>query len=206
MTTSSPVDREVAGAYIRLKEQLCGHLRARGVEPSAAADVVQDVFMKALATQRAGKSITNITGWLFAAARNAAIDHLRAARPTSPLGDDVAPDPPDDIQAHAALAECLRPMAARLPRLYAEAIEAVDLDQIALRDVARREGVSVSAIKSRASRGRRLLKAAVLRCCAVEVQGGFVMMAEPTEPDPAVAVERRRSRCQGAFCSGIIET
>jgi len=179
MKNTPPPDIELTEAYLRLKEQLRAHLRRRGLDASVAADVVQDVFTKALTHQQAGKSISNITGWLFSAVRNAAIDHHRANRPTAPLVEDVAEEPAEDLQAHAAMAECLRPLTARLPKIYRDTVQAVDLEQMLIRDVAQREGVSLSAIKTRASRGRQMLKEALLQCCQVEFGGGLVEAAIP---------------------------
>jgi RNA polymerase sigma-70 factor, ECF subfamily len=191
MNTTPLPDNELTQAYDRLKEQLRAHLRRRGLEASAAADVVQDVFVRALDHQKAGKTISNVNGWLFAAVRNAGIDHLRAIRPTEPVEEDIAAETPDDIETHAAIANCMRPLAARLPKIYRDAIQSVDLDQRSMRDVAHCERVSLSAIKSRVSRGRRALRELLLRCCQIELQAGLVEAAKPlgncscaAEPQP----------------------
>jgi RNA polymerase sigma-70 factor, ECF subfamily len=178
MNTPPPSDIDLTQAYVRLKEQLRAHLRRRGLEAAAAADVVQEVFLRALAHQQAGKAIANINGWLFTAVRNAAIDHLRATRPTVPLDEDLCADSPADVELHAAIASCLRPLTKDLPEIYRDAIQAVNLDQLAMREIAQREGVSISAIKSRASRGRQMLRDALLRCCVIEFQGGLVGAAK----------------------------
>ena len=177
MGTTPPPDTELTEVYVRLKEQLRAHLRRRGMEASAAADVVQDVFVKAIAHQKAGKVISNINGWLYSAARNAAVDHLRASRPTERLEDDIAADLADDLETHAAIANCLRPLTARLPKIYRDAIQAVDLERLPMSAAAQLEGVSLSAIKSRVSRGRQMLRELLLRCCQIELQDGLVESA-----------------------------
>lgn len=177
MDATPPPDNELNQVYVRLKEQLRAHLRRRGLEASAAADVVQDVFVKAIAHQKAGKVISNINGWLYSAVRNSAVDHLRASRPTERLEDDIAADLPDDLETHAAIANCLRPLTARLPKIYRDAIQAVDLERLPMSAAAQLEGVSLSAIKSRVSRGRQMLRKSLLRCCQVELQDGLVESA-----------------------------
>jgi RNA polymerase sigma-70 factor, ECF subfamily len=179
MNATPPLDNDLTRAYARLKEQLRAHLRRRGLEASAAADVVQDVFVRALAQQQEGKTISNVNGWLFSAVRNAGIDHLRATRPTEPIEDDIAAEMPEEVETHAAIANCLRPLAARLPKIYRDAIQSVDLDQQSMREVAQRERVSLSAIKSRVSRGRHALREMLLRCCQIELNEGFVDAARP---------------------------
>lgn len=194
MNDSAPPDDALAQAYAQLREQLRAHLRRRGLEASAAADVVQDIFVKALDQQKAGKTISNLHGWLFAAVRNGGIDHLRAIKPTEPIEDDIVADMPDDIETHAAIAGCLRPLADRLPTIYRDAIQAVDLDQQPMRDVAQHAHVSLSAIKSRVSRGRRALREMLLQCCRIELQAGWVESARPLGSCPCAVDPRPDSR------------
>ena len=65
------------------------------------------------------------------------------------------------------LATCLRPMAKRLPATYRDTLIAAEFEGMPLAEVARRQGLTLSAVKSRASRGRRLLKDELVECCRV---------------------------------------
>jgi len=62
---------------------------------------------------------------------------------------------------------CLRPLVQRLPPIYRDTLLAAEFDGRPLRALAEAEGVSLSAIKSRASRGRRLLQDELVACCSV---------------------------------------
>ena len=162
---------DLAGSYARLRSSL---LAFRGRHPSApqmAEDLRHAVVVKALAGSRDEASPPrSLTGWLYAVARNVAMDHHRRHRPTEELPEElVAPVGDDDEGALGELANCLRPLAERLPATYRDTLVAAEFDGLALAEVARRQGLSLSAVKTRASRGRRLLHQVLVECCRVEL-------------------------------------
>jgi DNA-directed RNA polymerase specialized sigma24 family protein len=72
-------------------------------------------------------------------------------------------------------ARCARTLVERLPRDYADAVRAVDLDGEPPGDAAARLGISRNLLAQRAARGRRKLKAMLARVCGI------------VEPDDACA-------------------
>jgi RNA polymerase sigma-70 factor (ECF subfamily) len=157
-------------AYQSLRRPLLGFLRKLTGDSEVAEDLLHDVVLKALAAGRdeGGSTPRNLTGWLYAVARNAAMDHHRRLRPHLELPDDLqAPAEDDDEAVLAALASCLRPAAERLPETYRGTVIASEFERRPLADVAREQGVSLSAVKARASRGRRLLQQQIVECCRV---------------------------------------
>ena len=78
--------------------------------------------------------------------------------------------------AVASLSRCMIPFINRLPQRYAEALLLTEIEGLTQRAAAQRLGLSVSGLKSRVQRGRRLLKQSVLRCCSVEAsQSGRIV-------------------------------
>ena len=55
-----------------------------------------------------------------------------------------------------------------LPKIYRDSIVFSELDGMPLKQIAERERISVSAVKSRVQRGRRMLKIMLRECCAIE--------------------------------------
>ena len=107
---------------------------------------------------------------------------------------------PDDLVAAEAveapgqaLAACLRPLAARLPPIYRDTLVAAEILGQPLQVIADREGVTLGAVKTRAHRGRQLLREELLACCEVLLseQGEVLDFATRGEP-----------RC-GTVCSCI---
>lgn len=160
---------QVAALYGELRRPLLAFLRKQTGDAQVAEDLLHDVLLKALAAGHdAANSPRNLTAWLYAVARNAAMDHHRRVRPAGELPDDLsAPVPDDDEIAVAELANCLRPLADQLPETYRGTLIAAEFDGLPLAEVARVQGLSLSAAKTRASRGRRLLQQQLVECCRV---------------------------------------
>ncbi|MEU7812108.1 sigma factor-like helix-turn-helix DNA-binding protein [Pseudonocardia sp. NPDC049154] len=70
----------------------------------------------------------------------------------------------------------MRPLLERLPPEQRRALELSDLDGLSQSDAARREGVSVSGMKSRVQRGRRRLAELLDRCCRLTLDARGVPM------------------------------
>lgn len=167
---------DLGAAFAAVRIGLRHYLRKRVSDPAVIDDLVQDVFVKASAAIAANRAPRNLTGWLYAAARTTVVDYYRAVRPVAIELDDALPDPlpADDERFHQELATCLRPMIQQLPALYRDTLIATDLDGTTMLALAQAQGVSLSAIKSRASRARRMLKEKLLACCVVEMSNGLV--------------------------------
>jgi RNA polymerase sigma-70 factor (ECF subfamily) len=110
----------LAGAYAGLRSGLLAFLFKRTGDSQVAEDLFHDVMLKAHAASRdKAKAPRNLAGWLYAVARYAAMDYHRRRRPTEELPDDLAaPGANAEEAAIADLANCLRPMAKRVPDTY----------------------------------------------------------------------------------------
>lgn len=158
-----------AVCYEKLLGELLPHLRSfvgrRVYDPSALEDVVQNVLLSIHRARHTYRPERPFGPWLHAVARHAVIDHVRAqgrrgghevsleaegvvepaVEPPEPAGERLAPD------LEAALRE--------LPSLQREAVELIHLEGLSVAEAAARAGVSRSALKVRAHRGYRALRA-----------------------------------------------
>lgn len=167
---------DLGAAFAKLQQSLRSYLRRRVSDATLADDLLQEVFVKALTSKRAGRRIDNLTGWLFAAARTTLVDYYRAnGTPTQDL-DESMPNQEDaeDLRLHSEVASCLNTFLAQLPSIYRDTLVATELDSETQHSIAEKQAVSVSAIKSRAARGRAMLKQKLLECCYVEMVSGVV--------------------------------
>lgn len=161
-------EQALVTAYLDLRDGLLASIRRQISDPQLAEDLLHDVFGKAVRAMREGRAPGNLVGWLHQVVRTTIVDHFRARRPDVPLMEyELAAQEPPDEAAFQALATCLTPLAATLPPLYRDALDAADFQGHRLAAIADAEGVTVSAIKSRVSRARGLLRQRVLTCCAV---------------------------------------
>lgn len=168
-------DEELGAAFSRLQQSLRSYLRRRIPDAAQAEDLLQDIFFKALVSQRAGRRIDNLTGWLYAAARTTLVDHYRAnGEPMQELDESIPACEFEDLRLHEEIAKCLKPFMEQLPSIYRDTLIATDLEGETMRSLAAREKVSISAIKSRAVRARVMLKEKLLGCCHIEMTDGLV--------------------------------
>ena len=92
----SPTGKNIASVVSRFGKRLLGFIRQRVGNEADAEDILQDVWYQ-LTTTVDTEPIEQISGWLFAVARNKIIDRYRKKRP-EPLepmlrdGEDVDPD------------------------------------------------------------------------------------------------------------------
>jgi RNA polymerase sigma-70 factor (ECF subfamily) len=166
--------------------ELHGGIRAfigrRVRNPADAEDIVQRVFLqvhRGLGDLRDGE---RLHGWIYRAARNAIIDHYRAAPPRREIasGDatDLADlsaeavngglDAEDEPSGMRELARCVGPLLAQLSDADAEALRLTDIDGITQAEAARRLHLSTSGMKSRVQRARQRLKGVFEACCRLQ--------------------------------------
>jgi RNA polymerase sigma-70 factor, ECF subfamily len=176
------------GAWVGMRQKLHAFVARRVPSRADADDILQHVFLQ-LHRQAAGPE--NVGAWLHQAARNAVSDFYRkpstrleqaagSALDLDLLGGRFSSDEGEADRARQAAAACLLPMIGRLPMAYGNALRLTGVYGMSQARAAAREAVSVSGMKSRVQRGRRLLKQLVLEACRMEMDGrGAVMACRP---------------------------
>ena len=125
-------------------------------------EVVSDTFLSLWTHRDTLDPAKGMRSWLAAAARNRAIDRMRASPPpplpledTEPAG---SPSPEEELERRA-FAEALLHAVQALPPPDNELVYRFYYEEERLRDIARDLGLSVPAAKSRLCRARQKLKA-----------------------------------------------
>jgi RNA polymerase sigma-70 factor (ECF subfamily) len=171
-------------------------------DPRDAEDVLQEVMLRIHRHSDEMDEFEHLGAWVHQVTRSVVIDFYRrrAARPEqaagtpAELGDltsSAAPEatPPDPLRTE--LAQCLRPLLARLPDTYREALELTEFQGLSQAAAAKRLGLSNSGMKARVQRARVQLRELLLECCHVEL-------------------DRRRGvagyRARSGACDGCAET
>ena len=155
-----------------------GALRAfiqkRGCSASMADDILQDVFVKVHTKLPAINEPHRIRSWLYTTAKNQIVDYFRTKVDYGEFTEDIVNRPMETDGAQKVVGElssCLQPMIEQLPDPYRRALRLSDLQGLSRRDLAQREGISLSGAKSRVSRGRAMLKELLTDCCSLELDG-----------------------------------
>lgn len=163
------------------RDRLYRFILNRVNDPATAEDLVQDVLTKAYDKLEGLKEQDKLLTWLYQITRNAIIDHYRQDHHTHGLEEFLVIDEPQEAaESNKELACCVMPFIRQLPPPYQQAITLSEIEGMKLKQVAVQQGVSLSGVKSRVQRGRKMLKQMYLKCCQIERdRRGGVMDMQP---------------------------
>lgn len=118
-----------------------------------AEDVMQDVFLKAIAKLDTLRDHSRVRAWLLQIARRTCVDHYRGRRPAVALPDDV----PADRERNNPAIKGLHAAMSQLPNNYRETIALYYLDGRSCAGVAQSLSISEAAVRQRLVRARLML-------------------------------------------------
>ena len=133
-------------------------------ERSIAEDVVQDTYLSLWRTAARWTPAAKVSTWLYRVARNAALDRIRRRRPSVEPESVTLIDPgplPDAALVASDRATVVRIALDGLPERQREAIILVHYEGLSGADASAVLEVSVEALESLLSRGRRNLRQAL---------------------------------------------
>jgi len=160
-------------------ERLGRFIRARVGDAAVAEDIRQEVFLKLHRQIGGAAGVADLEAWLFRAARHAVIDHYRSRRPVVEVPETLPAEEAEGGEWEE-LRAAFRRMIYSLPDAYRDAVVLADLEQLKLKEVAQRLGLSLPGAKSRVQRGRMLLRGMLEECCSFEFdRQGRVRECEP---------------------------
>jgi RNA polymerase sigma-70 factor (ECF subfamily) len=156
--------RAYEGLLRELVPEIRSLVRRRLPDEAAVEDVVQNVLLAIHRSRHTYRPERPFGPWLRAVARNAFLDHVRARgrRAEREVSLEAVAEPaaePVPAFAEVGLSPELERALAALPPAQREAVELIQLRGLSVAEAAVKAGVSVSAVKVRAHRGYRALRA-----------------------------------------------
>jgi len=142
-------------------------------EPSDAADITQDVFLKAFRGIRGFRQGSSLKTWLYRIAIREGLNHRRwlwrhhrgqdsidAETENGPCASQLQDDrdTPFDQAASHEIQQAVRKALGSVPASFRSAVILRDLEGMSYEEVAEVLEVSVGTVKSRILRGRRILR------------------------------------------------
>jgi RNA polymerase sigma-70 factor (ECF subfamily) len=131
--------------------------RRVGGDRPLAEDIVQETWLRAVDTWRAGPP-ENPRAWLMRVARNLLVSHLRRSKPRLVDPDDLALGDDGWVRETPSAASLVIWGLARLRRRQAMLLEAFYIDGMSTRDIALEWGLSERAVEGRLRRARHNLR------------------------------------------------
>jgi RNA polymerase sigma-70 factor, ECF subfamily len=160
MAAAQHGDREAYRALLEdVSPMIAAFLRRRIPDPAELADVHQETLVHLHRARHTYDPKRPFDPWLFAIVRHTAIDHGRRRR--ARLSWEVLVDePPEQVaDATAADQQALDHALAGLPASQREAFEMLQVEGLSVDQAAARAGVSPGALKVRAHRAYKALRA-----------------------------------------------
>ena len=163
-----------------LRAFVASHLRGN----ADVEDVVQEILIKSHRGLKDLKDPAKLRPWIYRIARNAIMDHLRRQKGQHVGLPENLPEEGPDASNREELGACVRCFLDDLPEPYRTALIQADLKDVSQKEMAEREGISHSAIKSRVQRGRAKLKDLFARCCQYDLDArGRLIEVAPKDPN-----------------------
>src|SRR5258708_3928304 len=133
-------------------------LRRRVADPHELEDVYQEVFMAIFEARHTYEPGRPFEPWLFAIARNIAVDYTRRRWSRAHWEELVAEPPEQAAETSDTAAPELAAVLAKLPSDQRQAFSMLKLDGLSLEAASAKAGVPVGALEVRAHRAYKALK------------------------------------------------
>lgn len=169
---------ETAALLVDNHRQFLAFLERRLGDRALAEDVLQDAFVKSLEKGDDLRDENASIAWFYRMLRNAVIDQYRRngarSRALEGLAKELedAVEPPPDI--HGEVCRCVARLATSLKPEYAQAIQRVEVDGVAVQDFASEAGITANNAAVRVFRAREALRKQVKASCGTCAEHGCI--------------------------------
>ena len=129
-------------------------------------DIVQESLLKIHKSCCSDREVRNVRAWLFQIARNSMIDAIRRSKKQPAMALQEPVDNESDI--YQELSVYIEPLINFLPEKYAVPLHMADIQGLKQRAIADQLGLSLTAVKSRVHRARKLLRDEIHSCFHIQ--------------------------------------
>jgi RNA polymerase sigma factor (sigma-70 family) len=154
-------------ALVAHRHEFLAFLHRRLGDRALAEDILQDAFARSVTKLEQLEQEESAVAWFYRVLRNAVTDYQRrsgvALRKLDELSRELSESA--EPETHAAVCECVKGLAATLKPEYAAALQAVEVEGVAVKDFASATGITAGNAAVRVFRAREALKVQVKRCC-----------------------------------------
>ena len=161
---------EVLNVLVENHRRFLTFLERRVGSREVAEDILQDAFVRGLASATQLRDEDSVIAWFYRSLRNALVDHWRrraSENRTIERAAAVAEDSaqPVDEELMTTVCACAGELLDTLKPQYAEALRRVDLGGESVKAFAAASGITANSASVRLFRGREALRKQVQRSC-----------------------------------------
>lgn len=152
-----------------------GFVASRVESRAIAEDILQDGFARALERVDDLRSAEAVIPWFYQLLRNAVIDHHRKHGVSARALERLAAEMPQEHQPQEpprTVCPCVARLARELKAEYAEALQRVEVDCLAVKQLAEEAGITSGNAAVRVFRARDLLRKKVKTTCGTCASAG----------------------------------
>ncbi|WP_291984566.1 sigma-70 family RNA polymerase sigma factor [Luteitalea sp.] len=151
------------------------YLERRTGSRASAEDLLQDAFVRHL-DRLTSIPDEGLVPWFYRVLRNAAIDrhrrHVAETHGLAAFAEEMAVAVEPSAELHLEICQCVGRLAQTLKPEYAQAIRAVDIDEMPVKGFAEAAGLTPSTAGVRLFRARAALRKQVVRSCGTCAEHG----------------------------------
>lgn len=167
---------DVVDALVENHRRFLSFLERRVGNRAIAEDILQDAFVRGVMRSGDVRDDESAVAWFYRILRNAVVDHYRRAgaaqRAQAAAGAEWALTEAPDDETSAAICQCVRELAATLKPAYAEALQRVDVEGLAVNAYAEAAAISANNASVRLHRARAALRERVSATCGTCAEHG----------------------------------
>jgi RNA polymerase sigma-70 factor (ECF subfamily) len=160
------------------RQQFLSFLQKRIQSKAAAEDILQAAFVRTLEKGGSVRDEESIVAWFYRVLRNAIIDYYRQKGSAERVSEQLVAhleghQEPDDF-FKGEICQCVTGLLENLKPEYRDAIQAVDLKDGSLADLAAEAGITSNNAAVRVHRAREALRKQVTTACGVCATHGCI--------------------------------
>jgi RNA polymerase sigma-70 factor (ECF subfamily) len=153
------------------RRSFLAYLERKVGDPAMAEDILQDAFAKVVARPELAPDDERLVPWFYRSLKNATIDQYRrrgaATRALEAFARELQTMDLPDPELQSEICACVSRLARTLKPEYADALRAVEIDGIPVKDFAAAKGLTAGNAAVRTFRAREALKKRVEESCGI---------------------------------------
>ncbi len=175
---NSGLTPEAIQRLVQGRQQFLSFLEKRIQSKAAAEDILQAAFVRSLEKGGSVRDEESVVAWFYRLLRNSIIDYYRqrgsAERVSGQLVAHLETHQEPDELFKGEICQCVTALLDNVKPEYRDAIQAVDLDDGSLAELATRAGITANNAAVRVHRAREALRKQVLTACGICATHGCI--------------------------------